>query len=156
VEPAVAAVEDAICSAVAAFRALPAEVRGLAPGPEWGPRENFVHLVPWHEQYASIAEALAFGRAPELIHGTFKAHNARFVEANRGLPNAVLIERLEAAQERLAAAARHADAAGWLMSFRAGSKPWPFPEALRLIAGHVRLHTGRMLKPARRSGGRAR
>ncbi len=133
----------------ALYASLPDASLAHRDGPEWGPREALIHLVFWHEQYAAIAEAPAAGREPALVRGTFKEWNARAVERERDVPVPALLARLAGAHARFGDAARGADALSWRMSFREGSKPWPFAEALRLIASHIRLHDGRVRKLAR-------
>ena len=152
----------------ALYASLPDASLAHRDGPEWGPREALIHLVFWHEQYAAAPAARAAGggaapvapalkewdapgagREPALVRGTFKEWNARAVERERDVPVPALLARLAGAHARFGDAARGADALSWRMSFREGSKPWPFAEALRLIASHIRLHDGRVRKLAR-------
>lgn len=126
------------------YGSLPSSARSSSDGPAWGPREALAHLAFWHEQYAAITEALARGAPPPLLEGTFKAWNARAVVLLREETEEALLARLREAQRRLLAAVEHSDAAAWSMSFRRGSKPWPMPRALELIAGHIRLHASRL------------
>jgi len=126
-------------------------IRGLPPHllqpshiAEWGPLEVLCHLAFWHEQYVAILEAIQDGREPPLINGTFKSINASAVAAHLATPPAELVHKLEKAQDSLERITGNPDAETLAFSFRKGSKVWPLPKAIELIAGHISLHEKRL------------
>ncbi len=136
----IADLDEAIAAIAALYRRLPAEALTARPVNAWGPRELLCHLVFWHEQYATIAEALSAGAPPLLQPGTFRELNVRAVLENRDCTLDELLARLDGAQQRLAAIAHSSDEIPWSIAFKQGGTARPFPEALRLIAGHIRGH----------------
>ncbi|HSP56229.1 MAG TPA: maleylpyruvate isomerase N-terminal domain-containing protein [Dehalococcoidia bacterium] len=131
------------------IRGLPPHLLQPSRTAEWGPREVLCHLAFWHEQYAAILEAIQDGREPPLINGTFKSINASAVATILATPPAELLHRLVKAQESLERITRNPDAESLAFSFRKGSKVWPLPKAIELIAGHMNLHEQRLRRATR-------
>lgn len=124
-------------------------ISGLAPerlelsrAKQWGPREVFIHIVFWHEQYVSITKALLARDRPRLLTGTFKQHNALAVERNKDVPVEVLIERLQQAQAELLPS--YEAAKNLRIAFKEGGKVRSYPEAIERIEQHIRSHLERL------------
>lgn len=70
-----AMLDEAIDSFISFIRSLPGQTLEASRTERWGPREVLIHLVFWHEQYASIATAVAAKRPPKLHPGTIRDVN---------------------------------------------------------------------------------
>lgn len=132
----------AIDSFISYIRSLPEGKLQASPSTSWEAREVLVHLVFWHEQYASIIKAILSGKKPELLIGTFKELNAYAVEKNRTESISTLLKRLAEAQKDLERLTNKAATKNirLQLSFREGSKMWQFEEALDKIEKHIRGH----------------
>ncbi len=106
----------------------------------WGPREILAHLAFWHRRYVDLLEAALAARAVDLPRATFKELNAQAVAAARDLTIAQLVANLLAAQADLERLERDARLNTVSIRFKAGSKPWPWPELRRRVGGHFRGH----------------
>ena len=138
-----------IASFIQYFRGLAPDALRPAPSAERGPREVLVHIVFWHEQYAAIAGALLCHQALPLQKGTFKQLNALAVKENSSCLIDELLRRLERAQYRLSELARSDNTVALHLSFREGSKLWPFEEAIDRIEKHIRGHQVKLRRRVR-------
>lgn len=114
----------------------------LSKREQWGAREVFIHIVFWHEQYASITKELLKKDKPCLLTGTFKENNALAVERNKDVPIEVLIERLQKAQAELLPS--YDKARNLRIAFKEGGKVRSYPEAIERIEQHIRSHLERL------------
>jgi hypothetical protein len=136
--------DEAIQSFAAYIRSLPPAKLVPSKRVSWGPREVLAHLVFWHEQYAQIASAIAQRKKPALLKGTGRALNDAAVIRERDTPIPELLERWTRARTCFSEIARSRRASRIRMPLRAGAKPWPLEDLIRLVAGHIRRHQAKL------------
>jgi hypothetical protein len=117
--------------------------------------EVLAHLVFWHREYVSIAQALASGRQPELRFGTIVELNARAYQEFAGMSLPALVRCLVTLQELLEAALRHLP--DWEINFpvKQGGRYWSIDERLLAIESHIYRHVARLRHAARRRSPRS-
>ena len=140
IELVAARLDEAVASFIHFVRSLPSPAVEPSTTDKWGAREVFIHLVFWHEQYASITAALAAKKRPKLSSGTLRESNRRAVEADLATPVEELIARWTKANRRLAKLAHQPGAADLRIPLSEKSKAWPLPVLIRLAAGHIEKH----------------
>ena len=111
---------------------------------KWGAREVFIHIVFWHEQYASITKDLLRNGKPLLLTGSHVDINAFAVEQNIDVPIEVLIDRLHKAQADLSPL--YDSAINLRIAFKEGWKARAYPDAIELIEQHILSHLARLKK----------
>jgi hypothetical protein len=120
------------------------------PSGEWGVNEVLAHLVFWHEHYVRLLKAgITGGEVPNLL-GTFVELNAVAVRRFAGETTDALGRRLVSAQadlERLAADPRVGEIH---VRIKAGGKPWPWPDFVSRVEGHIRGHEAELARRQRR------
>ncbi len=111
-------------------------------------REVLSHLVFWHREYLSVAEALVRGRDPSLKRGTFASLNASASAEfrSRSLPS--LAEELTRLQVRLETTLRQLP--DWEAEFpvKAGGGFVGVAARIQGIEAHIRNHLARLRRAA--------
>jgi hypothetical protein len=146
--------DEAVDSFIGFTRSLSAQTLKASGTDRWGPREVLIHLVFWHEQYASIASAVAAKRPPKLHAGTIGDVNRFAVAEDAETSVETLIARWTKANRRLAGVASRRDAVRLRIPLREKSKQWPLADLLRVAAGHIGKHEAilrKVLLPAHKS-----
>ncbi|MGA2182360.1 MAG: DinB family protein [Bryobacteraceae bacterium] len=138
--------DEAVDSFISFIRSLPPQALEASRTDGWGPREVLIHLVFWHEQYASIATAVAAKKPPTLHPGTIRAVNHLAVAQDAQTSVAALIARWTKANRQFAAVASKRSAAGLRIPLREKSKAWPLDDLIRLAAGHIEKHQAKLRK----------
>lgn len=109
---------------------LPAKVRG----------HDLRHMAFWHEYYAATVAALAEGRAPVVLRGTYKVINRDAQRANAGQPDDALIARISTAQTRLEESVPRLPARTDI-PYKKGSRRYGREEYVSVIADHFDMHS---------------
>lgn len=116
-----------------------------------GPKEVLAHLIFWLESYVIQIDSLLAGETPILPQGHFDDLNARAVEASRGVTIIELLDRHQAAGERLAGVAQSYDPDSIILTLKKGSSfRHPLTTYLTAEAEHIRWHQQILERQVRR------
>jgi hypothetical protein len=141
--------DRAVQSFLGFVRSLPPGGLGTSETEPWGPREVLIHLVFWHEQYATLAAAPAANASPTPLKGTIDQINRAAVFGCAQVPVEELAARWEAAQIALDRIAQGAAAHRLSFPLRQGAKAWRLPDLLRIATRHIQNHQAKLAKSAR-------
>lgn len=116
---------------------------------DWSAKDTLGHIAFWHESFARNVSALASGRDPELLEGTYPALNQRGVEASRAMTVGRIAGRIRRAQAtiRRYIVKLPAETA---IPYRKGSRRYSPEEHLVMVRGHIIAHLHRVERARRR------
>lgn len=112
-------------------------------------REVLSHLVYWHREYVSIAQALVDGREPPLKRGTFAELNAEATCEFESLPMLELALRLGALQTEFGNLLRQIPDWGVNFPVKFGGRNKNIADRISAIEAHIRNHIKRMRRAER-------
>lgn len=105
---------------------------------EWSVKENFCHIVFWHETYAANYKALAQHKKPPLPEG-LSTINKRGVAPLKKYSTEELIKRLRKAHNSLYSSIVEKGVSQ--MTYSKGGRTYKTDEFLKMVTGHIRTHT---------------
>ena len=116
---------------------------------DWSAKDTLGHIAFWHESFARNVSALADGRDPDLLAGTYPDLNQRGVEASRAMSVGRIAGRIRRAQAtiRRSIVKLRADTA---IPYRKGSREYSPGEHLVMVRGHIIAHLHRVERARRR------
>ena len=116
---------------------------------DWSAKDTLGHIAFWHESFARNVSALANGRDPEVLEGTYPVLNQRGVEASRATSVGRIAGRIRRAQAtiRRYIVKLPADTA---IPYRKGSRDYSPDEHLEMVRGHIIAHLHRVERARRR------
>jgi uncharacterized small protein (DUF1192 family) len=111
-------------------------------------REVLSHLVFWHREYVSVANARVEGRRPALKSGTFAELNAQAYREFVSYSMPELAQYLASLQEELVALLQRL--LHWRMDFpvKQGGRWWSVEDRIPAIETHIRNHVARLKRAA--------
>jgi hypothetical protein len=137
-----------------AVQLIIAEIRGIGhPASlrvdDWSAKDTLGHIAFWHESFARNVSALANGRDPEVLEGTYPVLNQRGVEASRAMTVGRIAARIRQAQAtiRRSIVKLPAETA---IPYRKGSRRYSPEEHLVTVRGHIIAHLHRVERARRR------
>jgi hypothetical protein len=116
---------------------------------DWTVKDTLGHIAFWHESFARNVRALADGRQPDVLEGTYPDLNQRGVERSRSMSVGQIAGRIRRAQVviRQCIARLPADI---MIPYRKGSRDYSPDEHLITVRGHIVAHLHRIEKARRR------
>ena len=116
---------------------------------EWSAKDTLGHIAFWHESFARNVSALASGRVPVVLEGTYTDLNQRGVEASRTMTVGQIAGRIRRAQAtiRRCIIKLPEDTA---IPYRKGSRDYSPNEHLVTVRGHIIAHLNRVERARRR------
>jgi hypothetical protein len=139
--------DEAIDQLIIAVRSI--EHAGSLRVDGWSAKDTLGHIAFWHESFARNVSALASGREPVVLEGTYPCLNQQGVEASRGMSVGVIAGRIRRAQAtiRRSIIKLPPDTA---IPYRKGSRDYTPDEHLAMVRAHIIAHLNRVERARRR------
>jgi hypothetical protein len=116
---------------------------------DWSAKDTLGHIAFWHESFARNVSALADGREPHVLEGTYPSLNERGVEASRAMSVGGIAGRIRRAQATIGRCIVKLPA-GTAIPYRRGSRDYSPEEHLVTVRSHVIAHLHRVERARRR------
>jgi len=110
---------------------------------DWSAKDTLGHIAFWHESFARNVRALANGRDPQVLVGTYPVLNQRGVEASRRMAVGRIAGRIRRAQatiRRYIVKLPEETA----IPYRKGSRDYSPDEHLVMVRSHIIAHLHRV------------
>jgi hypothetical protein len=116
---------------------------------DWSAKDTLGHIAFWHESFARNVNALATGRDPVVLDGTYADLNQRSVETSRAMTVGQIAGRIRRAQTtiRRCIIKLPEDTA---IPYRKGSRDYSPNEHLVTVSSHIIAHLNRVKRARRR------
>lgn len=111
---------------------------------KWNAKDVLGHLVFWHESFARNISDLGHGLKPQPLKGKLSEVNERSVAENKEVPIQILIARLHAAHNTIAA--HIFDISIDLIPYKKGSRDYSRLEHVEIVNNHIRRHLNDLKK----------
>jgi hypothetical protein len=116
---------------------------------DWSAKDTLGHIAFWHESFARNVSALASGREPVVLEGTYPRLNQQGVEASRGMTVGTIAGRIRRAQATIHRCIINL-APDTAIPYRKGSRDYTPDEHLVMVRGHIIAHMHRVERAGRR------
>jgi hypothetical protein len=116
---------------------------------EWSAKDTLGHIAFWHESFARNVSALASGRQPDVLAGTYPDLNRRGVEESRASSAAQIAERITRAQTVIRECILELPG-DTRIPYRKGSRDYSPAEHLIIVRDHIHAHRHRIEQARRR------